>query len=87
MANPPEVKIGAVVTCAQTAGATGCKRPPAMDNPPEPAAFPRCIACGETMRLITIEPAYFYRHLDEHAYACRCGASLATFARRHNTAD
>ena len=65
----------------------GCKSPPPMDNPPEPAAFPRCVACGETMRLITIEPAYFYRHLDEHVYSCRCGASLAAFVSRDDAGD
>ena len=39
-------------------------------------------ACGETMRLITVQPAFFYRDLDEHAYSCRCGASVTTFVRR-----
>ena len=53
-----------------------------MVTPPEPAASPRCTACGETMRLITVQPAYFYRDLDEHAYSCRCGASVITFVRR-----
>ena len=60
--------------------------PAPMANPPEPAASPRCIACGETMRLITVQPAYFYRDLDEHAYSCGCGASATIFVRRRKRA-
>ena len=55
---------------------------PSMANPREAAASPRCTTCGEIMRLITIQPAFFYRDLDEHSYSCRCGASVTTFVRR-----
>jgi hypothetical protein len=34
------------------------------------------------MRLITIQPAFFYPDLDEHVYSCRCGASVTTFVCR-----
>ena len=57
-----------------------------MVNPQEPAAPVRCIACGKTMRLITIQPAFFYRDLDEHVYSCRCGASVTTFVCRSKRA-
>ena len=87
MANPYAITPGMWSLVDRRRPRPGCKTPAPMDNPPEPAAFPRCVACGETMRLITIEPAYFYRHLDEHAYACRCGASLATFVRRDPAGD
>ena len=29
-----------------------------------------------------LQPAYFDRDLDEHAYSSRCGASVITFVRR-----
>jgi hypothetical protein len=51
-----------------------------------PPAPPQCTACGETMRLITVQPAYFYRDIDEHAYSCGCGASVTTFVRRRKRA-
>jgi hypothetical protein len=28
------------------------------------------------MRLATVQPAYFYRDLDEHAYVCECGQTV-----------
>jgi hypothetical protein len=34
------------------------------------------------MRLITIQTAFFYRDLDEHAYSCECGGAATVFARR-----
>jgi hypothetical protein len=43
---------------------------------------PRCTACGQIMRLITIQPAFFYRDLDEHAYSCECGRAATAFVRK-----
>ena len=34
------------------------------------------------MRLITIQPAFFYSDLDEHAYSCECGRAATAFVRR-----
>jgi hypothetical protein len=54
----------------------------ASERIPTPQEPPRCTACGQIMRLITIQPAFFYRDLDEHAYSCECGGAATAFVRR-----
>jgi hypothetical protein len=38
------------------------------------------------MQLATIQPAYFYRDLDEYAYSCECGQVAAKFVRKQKSA-
>jgi hypothetical protein len=52
----------------------------------EPASPPQCTVCEKTMRLVTIQPAYFYRDLDEYAYSCECGQVAAKFVRKQKSA-
>jgi hypothetical protein len=54
----------------------------ASERDPTAQEPPRCTACGQIMRLVTIQPAFFYRDLDEHAYACECGRAATAFVRR-----
>ena len=34
------------------------------------------------MRLVTVQPAFFYGDLDEHAYSCECGGAATAFVRQ-----
>jgi hypothetical protein len=40
---------------------------------PPPDLTPWCQRCGEPMRLIRAQPAYFYEGVDECIYSCDCG--------------
>jgi hypothetical protein len=45
--------------------------PPKSATPP--IQWPACPACGEMLRLITIEPHERYTNLDVRNFACDCG--------------
>jgi hypothetical protein len=54
----------------------------ASERNPTAQEPPRCTACGQIMRLVTVQPAFFYGDLDEHAYSCECGGAATAFVRR-----
>jgi len=43
---------------------------------------PTCEACGEQMRLASIEPHYRFAILNSRNFSCRCGATISDTVAR-----
>jgi hypothetical protein len=61
--------------------------PTTHDTPPQspglpPIKSPLCPACGEQMRLTSLEPHERYINLDARNFVCACGATTSDLVAR-----